>query len=352
MKEENRIDVKINILDLLKNIVNKEEQYTIPIFIPHRGCPNECVFCNQRKISGMQKNVTTKEVDNIISKYLEYFDDNKKIQVAFFGGSFTGIDINSQIEYLKIANKYIKSGKVDSIRISTRPDYISPTILKVLKKYNVRNIELGVQSMDNEVLRLSKRGHDNISVIRASLLIRYYGFKLGHQMMIGLPGSNEIKEIETIKSLLKLKPDELRIYPVYVINPSELYDMYVLGKYVPLTLEEAISRTYVVLRECKRSNVRIIRIGLQSTDEITSNNLGLVGPVCDNFAEYVMAKVVCNVIEENIKNKLKEDMINEIIIHVPLRYASIVVGPKKVNKEYLINKYKKYNLKIKLKGEE
>ena len=98
MKKENRIDVKINILDLLKNIVNKEEQYTIPIFIPHRGCPNECVFCNQRKISGMQKNVTVKEVDNIISKYLDYFDGNKKIQIAFFGGSFTGIDINSQIE--------------------------------------------------------------------------------------------------------------------------------------------------------------------------------------------------------------------------------------------------------------
>ena len=115
MKEENRIDVKINILDLLKNIVNKEEQYTIPIFIPHRGCPNECVFCNQRKISGTQKNVTAKEVDNIISKYLEYFDGNKKIQIAFFGGSFTGIDINSQIEYLKIANKYIKSGKVMEI---------------------------------------------------------------------------------------------------------------------------------------------------------------------------------------------------------------------------------------------
>lgn len=351
MKITNTININIDILNLLKNIVNKEEQHTIPIFIPHKGCPNECVFCNQRKISGLQKNVSLEEVDNTISENLKYFNDNKKIQIAFFGGSFTGIDIKSQINYLKVANKYIENGKVDSIRISTRPDYISPKILKMLKKYNVKNIELGVQSMDNDVLKLSKRGHDNISVIRASLLIKYYKFELGHQMMVGLPGSNKEKEVDTIKSLLKLNPDELRIYPVYVINPSELYDMYTNNEYEPLTLKDSIDRTCCIVKECKNTEIRIIRIGLQSTDEITSNNISLAGPVCDNFAEYVMAKIICEDVEKNLEGNLKENMINEIILHVPLKYSSVVIGPRKVNKEYLIDKYKKYNIKIRLKGE-
>lgn len=351
MKNKNVINIKLDILSLLKNILNKEEQYTIPIFIPHKGCPNECVFCNQRKISGLQKNVSLEEVDSIISKHLSFFNNNKKIQIAFFGGSFTGIDVNLQIQYLEIANKYIKEGRVDSIRISTRPDYISLNILKMLKKYNVKNIELGVQSMDNDVLNISKRGHNDVSVIRASLLIKYFGFELGHQIMVGLPGSNINRELITINRLLKLKPNELRIYPVYVINPSELYDMYKRNLYIPLTLSEAVERTSLIIKECKKTDVRIIRIGLQSTDEITSNNLDLVGPVCDNFAEYVMAKIICEEIEKDISGKLDKNMANIINIFTDLKYASIVVGPKKINKIYLIDKYKNYDIKIKLKGE-
>lgn len=172
----------------LKNLKNKKDQYTIPIFIPHKGCNNECVFCNQRKISGTQKEVKPEEVDLIISRYLSYFTDKKKyVEVAFFGGSFTGIDIYLQEEYLRVANKYVLEGKIDGIRLSTRPDYISPKILNLLKKYNVSTIELGVQSLDDEVLKLSKRGHTKLDVIKASRMIKLYGFNLGHQIMIGLP---------------------------------------------------------------------------------------------------------------------------------------------------------------------
>lgn len=353
MKDTNKIEIKLDIAKVLKNIINKEEQYTIPIFIPHKGCPNDCVFCNQRKISGHQEDVSLKEVDETIEKYLIYFSNSKckKIQIAFFGGSFTGLDIKSQVAYLKIANRYIKEGTVDSIRISTRPDYISPTILQILKKYNVKNIELGVQSMDDSVLQISKRGHNAKAVVRASLLIRHYGFELGHQMMIGLPESDVNKELYTIQSLLKLHPKELRIYPVYVIYPSQLYDWYEQKKYIPLTLEETIDRTYSVVKECVTTNIKIIRMGLQATDEITESNKALVGPICDNFAEYVMAKMVVIEIENRIKEKLEKDKINQIIIEAPFKYASIVVGPKKINKEYLMSKYKEYDMKLKLKGE-
>ena len=226
------IDIESDVNYQLKNFTNKQLQYVVPIFIPHRGCKNECVFCNQRKISGELKNVTVQDVDNIIKERLKCFKDkSRKIQIAFFGGSFTGIKISDQIAYLKVANKYINEGKVDSIRLSTRPDYIDVNILKMLKKYNVETIELGVQSMSDDVLKASKRGHTKFDVIRASRLIRLFGFRLGHQIMVGLPNSTIQKEEETIKEVLKLKPSDLRIYPVYVIHPSELFNMYENGSY-------------------------------------------------------------------------------------------------------------------------
>ena len=226
LKEYN---LKLDINKILNNITNKDNQYTIPIFIPHLGCNNECVFCNQRKITGIDTIVTVDDVDNIINEYLDYFKNNKnnkKIEIAFFGGSFTGIPTKLQENYLKIANKYIEEGKVDSIRLSTRPDYISPKILSLLKKYNVKTIELGVQSMSDKILEISKRGHTKNDVIRAARLIHLYGIDLGIQIMVGLPGSYLDTEVYSIKKVLKLNPKCLRIYPVYVLKDSKLYEMY------------------------------------------------------------------------------------------------------------------------------
>lgn len=336
LKKYQSIDLYLDLKNELKNFLNKEQQYTIPIFIPHRGCQNECVFCNQRKISGVTTEISIKEIDKIISGRLNNFSNGKKVEIAFFGGSFTGIPFVNQIRYLKVADKYVKSGRVSSIRISTRPDYISVGILKMLKKYNVKTIELGVQSMDDEVLNLSKRGHSRLDVIRASKLIKLFGFNLGHQIMIGLPGSNTDKEINTIKSVLKEEPSELRIYPVYVINPSELYDMYKLKKYKPLSLEDAIYRCHKVINECQKTNIRIIRLGLQSTDEICQNNGEIIGPVSDNFAEYVMSDIIRERIEKELKEKNNYVDLN---IFVPKKYVSVVVGPKRRNKIYFKEKY-------------
>lgn len=336
----------------LKNIINKDSQYTIPIFIPHMGCKNECVFCNQKKITGITSEVTVNDVEKIIINYLKYFKNNKnnkKIEIAFFGGSFTGLPVHEQISYLEVANKYVLNNEVDSIRLSTRPDYISPKILKVLKMYNVSTIELGVQSMNNNILALSKRGHDTNDVIRAARLISIYKMNLGIQIMVGLPGSTEKTEIETIKKVLKLNPVCLRIYPVYVLKQSKLYDMYLKGQYIPLTLEDATRRTYLVLKECIKTDVKVIRIGLQSTNEITASNSQIVGPVCDNFAEYALSRIVLKTIESKIKNLNYNKSIGaNVTFSIPNKYVSICIGPKKVNKQFI---KQKYNINLKVKGE-
>ena len=339
------MEIKLDLKQELKNFINKDNQYTIPIFIPHKGCPHACVFCNQRRISGTIKDTTVEDVDNIIKEYLDYYlNTDKKIEIAFFGGSFTGIDLSLQEAYLKVAYKYIIDGKVDSIRLSTRPDYINDEILTLLTKYGVKTIELGVQSMNDEILDKAKRGHTRDDVINASNLIRQYGIRLGHQIMIGLPYSSINSEVYTIKECLKLEPEQLRIYPVYVIEDSELYDMYEAGEYKALEIGEAVDRCVAVIHECQKTNVQIIRLGLQSTSEITAKNTNIYGPVSDNFAEYVMAALIRERIENEIVNKD-----GDIVVYVPKRYISATIGPKKINKIYFENKF---NVKYIVKGED
>ena len=339
------MEIKLDLKQELKNFINKDNQYTIPIFIPHKGCPHACVFCNQRRISGTIKDTTVEDVDNIIKEYLDYYlNTDKKIEIAFFGGSFTGIDLSLQEAYLKVAYKYIIDGKVDSIRLSTRPDYINDEILTLLTKYGVKTIELGVQSMNDEILDKAKRGHTRDDVINASNLIRQYGIRLGQQIMIGLPYSSIDSEVYTIKECLKLEPEQLRIYPVYVIEDSELYDMYEAGEYKALEIGEAVDRCVAVIHECQKTNVQIIRLGLQSTSEITAKNANIYGPVSDNFAEYVMAALIRERIENEIVNKD-----GDIVVYVPKRYISATIGPKKINKIYFENKF---NVKYIVKGED
>lgn len=184
-----------------------KKQYVIPIFVPHLGCPNDCIFCNQKSISGQKKNMTRQEAKNIIETHLKSINkENSLVEIAFFGGSFTAIEEKQQEELLGLAYEYIKNKKVDSIRVSTRPDYINKTILKRLKKYKVKTIELGVQSANDYVLKRANRGHNFEDVKKASKLIRWNGFTLGHQMMVGLPESSRADEINTAKALVKLKP--------------------------------------------------------------------------------------------------------------------------------------------------
>lgn len=311
-----------------------KKEYIIPIFVPNLGCPMECTFCNQKKISGQQTNVTAKDVKDSIEYYLKNFkDDSKFVEVAFFGGSFTGIDEKVQNELLEAANEYISDGRVNSIRISTRPDYIDRVTLKRLKKYHVKTIELGVQSSNDYILQKSKRGHTFKDVVKASRMIRFYGFRLGHQMMVGMPESTELDEINTAKDLIKLKPKMVRIYPVLVIKGTELAREYSSGEYTPLTVEQAVERCKEITYLFRRKHIDIIRIGLQNTDEITdpskSGSEVLAGPYHPAFRQLVESSMWYDSVAEKIKNI--NFKVKKVEIRVNSDDVNNMIGHKKEN---------------------
>ena len=311
-----------------------KKEYIIPIFVPNLGCPNDCTFCNQKKISGKVTNVSAKDVKDTIEYYLKNFkDDSKYVEVAFFGGSFTGIDIDVQKELLEAANEYIKDKKVESIRISTRPDYINKDILKMLKKYNVRTIELGVQSSNDYILNKSKRNHTFEDVKKASKLIRRYHFILGHQMMIGMQDSTELDEINTARDLIKLKPKMVRIYPVLVIKGTALEKEYENGEYIPLSIEQAVQRAKEVTYMFRKKRIDVIRIGLQNTEEITDpkqeKSEVVAGPYHPAFRQLVEAEMWYDSIAEKIR---KINMkVKTVEIKINAEDVNNVVGHKKEN---------------------
>ena len=318
------------------------KEYIIPIFVPHLGCPNDCTFCNQKKISGQTKNVKAEDVKNTIEYYLNNFkDDNKYIEVAFFGGSFTGIDVDKQKELLSVAYEYIKNKKIDSIRISTRPDYINKEILKMLKSYGVKTIELGVQSTNDYILNKSKRGHTFEDVKKASKLIRKNGFILGHQMMVGLPESTRQDEINTAKDLIKLKPKIVRIYPVLVIKGTQLEKDYESGEYTPLTVEQAVETAKDLLVLFNKKKINVIRIGLQNTNEITDPNSKksqvVAGPYHPAFRQLVESRLWY----DNIANEIKKVNSNVTHIQIDVNPSDInnAVGHKRINIEKINDTY-------------
>lgn len=319
-----------------------KKEYIIPIFVPNLGCPMECTFCSQEKITGKQTNVTAKDVKETIEYYLKNFkDDSKYVEVAFFGGSFTGIDTKVQKELLEAANEYILSGKVNSIRISTRPDYINKEILKMLKKYKVKTIELGVQSSNDYILSKSKRGHNFEAVKKASKLIRRYMFKLGHQMMVGMPESTELDEINTAKDLIKLKPKMVRIYPVLVIKGTELANEYKEGEYTPLTIDQAVERCKEIIYMFRKKRIDVIRVGLQNTDEITDPSKDksevIAGPYHPAFRQLVDDSMWYDSIAEKIK---KINMkVKKVEIEVNPEFTSNIIGHKKENMKKLKEMY-------------
>lgn len=332
-----------------------KKEYIIPIFVPHLGCPNDCTFCNQKKISGQTKMVTAEDVRNTIEYYLKNFeDDNKYIEVAFFGGSFTGIETEKQEELLSVAYDFVKEKKVDSIRISTRPDYINKDILKRLKKYAVKTIELGVQSTNNYILNKSKRGHTFEDVKKASKLIRRYGFILGHQMMVGLPESTRNDELKTAKDLIKLKPKIIRIYPVLVIKGTKLEEEYMSGEYEPLTVEQAVEISKDLLNIFNSKKIKVIRIGLQNTNEITDPNNQdsqvVAGPYHPAFRQLVESRLWYDKIADTIKSV--NSKVKDVKIEVNPSDINNAVGHKKINRKkinetYDINLIVKSNKKVK-----
>ncbi|URZ00787.1 elongator complex protein 3 [Clostridium felsineum] len=281
-----------------------KSHYIIPIFVPHEGCPHDCVFCNQNTITGTENKVNKQYVEATIEEYLETIPNkNAVIEVSFFGGTFTAINMEKQRELLSVAKHYKDIGKIKYIRLSTRPDYIDNEILTNLKNYRVDIIELGVQSLDSEVLLKSGRGHSEADVIMASKLIKEYDFTLGHQIMLGLPGDNFEKDIETARKVISLKPDICRIYPALVINDTPMEKMYRKGMYKPYELNECVEISKVIFGMLSVNSIEVIRIGLQPTEEINTDGELVAGPFHPAFRELVEGSIMNEMVFQNLKNK-------------------------------------------------
>ena len=323
---------------------NKMKRHVnIPIFIPHLGCPNTCVFCNQRKISG----VTEFNIDGVrrqIDTALSTVTSGQSVEIAFFGGSFTGIDRSLMTELLKIAYEYVKAGRVESVRCSTRPDYIDREVLSILREYGVTTVELGLQSVSEEVLSLTKRGHTARDAERASRLILEYGFQLVGQMMIGLPGSSLDTELDTAKFIIDVGAKYARIYPTVVFLDTELCEMALKGKYTPLDLDTAITRSAAVTRLFIDGGVDVIRTGLCASENLISEESYFAGPNHSAIGELVMGEVYYGIIRDSIRN------LGAFSGKVTLMYKngslSKLIGQKKKNIIRLRKEYPEVRLEL------
>ncbi|RDY24807.1 radical SAM protein [Romboutsia maritimum] len=307
----------------------------IPIFVPHQGCPHDCIFCNQKKITGVSTNVTSLDVKNIIEEYLPTIDKDAQIEIAFFGGSFTAIDIDIQKSLLSVAKEYVDKGLIQDIRMSTRPDCIDEGILNMLKEYKVSIIELGVQSLDETVLVDSIRGHNADVVSQSAKLIQNSGIKLGLQMMVGLPSDSEYKCIKTAKKFIELNPECVRIYPTLVVKETGLEKLLDENEYKPFTLDESIKIVKKLLALFYVNNINVIRVGLQATDDIQVGKAVVAGPYHPAFRELVESEMIRDYLDYIIR---KNKVTSNILINCNKKNISKIIGNKKSNSVYMKNK--------------
>jgi radical SAM enzyme (TIGR01210 family) len=322
-----------------------KQYYIVPVFVPHEGCPHDCVFCNQNKISGVEKETNISSIKNHIDEILSTIKSSDAfIEIAYFGGSFTGIEKTKQFHLLETAKKYLDKNLVNGIRLSTRPDYISEDILNYLKEYGVTTIELGVQSLDNKVLELSNRGHNDKIVNDAVKLIKKYNFNLGLQIMPGLPGDTEETVLKTGKKIVMLNPNIVRIYPTLVIKGTHLEKLYNDGVYKPWTLDKTIEVCKKLLLMFDSYGIKVIRVGLQTSDNINFGRDIVAGPFHPSIRELIESEIVFDNINKSLEDKNVYS--KNILLTVNPKSVSKIVGNKKTN---LLRLEKKFSSKITLK---
>jgi histone acetyltransferase (RNA polymerase elongator complex component) len=308
------------------------KHYTIPIFIPELACPFQCVFCNQEKITGKELIPCDEDIIGTIESHLDTFRKKDRIvEIGFFGGSFTGIDTDSLVHYLELVQPFLTDGSVKGIRVSTRPDYIDDNILSVLKSLNVSAIELGAQSMSNAVLKASRRGHTVEQTELASRAIRSKGFELGLQMMIGLPGDNLKRAVETGKKIIELKAETTRIYPTLVIKSTGLHQWFLDGKYTPLSLDEAVEWTARILPLFEEAGVKILRVGLHPSEGLLTGEELIAGPFHPSFRELVLTQIW----KEQLEPLLDQHTGSVLDLFVPPGEINYAIGHQSTNRKML-----------------
>ncbi|EAX48707.1 Radical SAM domain protein [Thermosinus carboxydivorans Nor1] len=315
------------------------KHYIIPIFIPHYGCHHRCIFCNQRKITGVETSVTAEEVGKIIAIHLARLTLPRYVEVAFYGGSFTALSPAVQRALLQPASEALRNGRIQAIRVSTRPDCISLEIVDNLVRFGVSTIELGVQSLDDAVLAAAARGHDAAAVVKAVQIIKAAGVTCGLQLMPGLPGEDWPSLLRTAVAVGRLSPSFVRIYPAVVITDTDLAALYRRGQYTPLTLDEAVRRSAFLKLYFESRNIQVVRVGLQATEELSSTDTVLAGPFHPAFGEMVESRLFYYMLVSFLETCGKYPSDTFVIHHHP-RDHSKVRGIARTNITLLRNRYR------------
>lgn len=309
----------------------------VPVFIPHLGCPNMCVFCNQRAISGVSSFIPDM-AQAVIDETLATVSQDSECEIAFFGGSFTGIDRELMISLLELAERYVADGRVCGIRMSTRPDYIDDEIIGILRGYTISAVELGIQSFSEKVLAVSRRGHTIDASRRAMTKLVDAGFRTVGQMMIGLPASELNDEIECASEICRLGAYGSRIYPTIVFRDTELYDMTISGEYKPLSVDEAVERSAAALDVFVNNGVECLRIGLCDSENLHSDKAYYAGPNHPALGELVYGELYYKRICKEL-DSLKPKAGEPLIIEIPKGDISAAIGQKRRNRIRIENKY-------------
>lgn len=295
------------------------------------GCPYKCVFCDQKSITNAHS-FSAESVKNDIETVLSTITGGNT-EIAYFGGSFTGIDRKLMISLLDLAQSYVDAEKVTGIRFSTRPDYINTDIINILSDYSISEVELGVQSANDNVLSISKRGHTLKDTLKAFDLLNNAGINFGGQMMLGLPGSTLKTEIETAELISQSGAVSSRIYPCLVFKNTELYSMFLGGSYCPLTTDDAVQRGAKVLKVFVENRINVLRIGLQDNENLHSEDTFAAGPNEPCLGEMIKSAYYLNLIKEQLPKVINRDCIE---IYCAKGETSAVSGYKKYNKLYLM----------------
>ena len=309
----------------------------LPLFIPHLGCPHDCVFCDQRRISGQRSPVTAAEVTAALEALESSVDE-----LAFYGGSFTALPMAEQTALLDAAQPYLQSGKVGRIRVSTRPDAIRGEVLDLLRSRHVETVELGAQSMDDAVLRASGRGHTAADTVRASQLLRERGFHLMLQMMTGLPESTEASDVATGEKLAALHPDGVRIYPTVILRGTPLEALWRRGTYREHTVEDAVRVCARLLPVFEKAGIPVIRLGLNPTGAL-SGGAAVGGAYHPALGELVKSRVYLNKARKLLSASKHEE---DVILGVCKNDVSQMTGQHRCNLAALTDEFQLRSLRV------
>ncbi|WP_020589319.1 elongator complex protein 3 [Desulfobacter curvatus] len=321
----------------------------IPFFIPHQGCPHLCVFCNQRLIARQTSQTQTFDSDaerlsDVIHTYLQFKKNRSRVELAFFGGNFLGLETSRMLGLLNAVQPWIRQKQIHSIRCSTRPDTVTSQVLDLARPFGLETVELGVQSMNDRVLALAERGHTSEDTRKALALLKDNGLKTGVQVMIGLPGDNGFGVVRTAQELAELKPDLARIYPLLVLDGSRLAQWYRLGRYVSLSLDQAVAQTKRVVTIFRDAGVSVARIGLQATQMMEDAGRMIAGPWHPAFGHLVFSALMfdqaCDKIDTLLTERGEIKMPGgDIVLQVHPRSLSRLQGDRKTNLERLAQTY-------------